>query len=334
MHGQFVWYELMTSDADAAKRFYAPITSWGTQPFDQSYTMWTTGGAPFGGLQQLGPKEREQGIPPNWMPYVESSNVAETVRLASSLGARIIEGPRDIPGAGTFAVIQDPQRAVFGVYDPKGQSEGWDGAPVVGRFSWHELMTDDHGKAFEFYKRLFGWDKTGEMEMGPGNSYLMYGKGQQPYGGIYRRPAEMTGTPPSWLCYINVKDVQKAVATAKKNGAVVRQLPMDVPGGVIAVLSDPQGAAFAVHQVTASPAASRPAPRKGHKTGSKTAAKKTRGKTKSALKKTRLALAKKSRGAVKKSRGAVKKRRVARKSARRSATAKRRGAKSRGRRSR
>lgn len=252
MHGQFVWYELMTSDADAARKFYAPITGWGTQPFDAQYTMWTSGGTPIGGLQALGPKEREQRIPPHWLPYIESSNVAETTRLASGLGAKLIEGPRDIPGAGTFAIIQDPQSAYFGVYDPKGRPGAWNGTPEVGRFSWHELMTTDRAKAFDFYKRLFGWEETSQMDMGGGNLYQMYGQGQTPYGGIFTRPAEMAGMPPFWLCYINVKDVHKAVATATKNGAFVQRPPMEIPGGMIAILGDPQGAAFAVHHVTAS----------------------------------------------------------------------------------
>jgi uncharacterized protein len=259
MHGQFVWYELMTSDADAARKFYAPITGWGTQPFDAQYTMWTSGGTPIGGLQALGPKEREQRIPPHWLPYIESSNVAETTRVASSLGAKIIEGPREIPGAGTFAIIQDPQSAFFGVYDPKGRPGAWDGTPIVGRFSWHELMTTDRAKAFEFYRRLFGWEETSQMDMGGGNMYQMYGQGRQPYGGIFTRPPEMAGMPPFWLCYINVKDVHKAVATATKNGAFVQRPPMEIPGGgTIAILGDPQGAAFAVHGVGTSATEQRP----------------------------------------------------------------------------
>jgi predicted enzyme related to lactoylglutathione lyase len=288
MHGQFVWYELMTPDAAAARNFYAPITNWGTQPFDANYTMWTSEGVPIGGLNQLGAKERAQGIPPNWMPYVESSNVADTVRLASSLGARIIEGPRDIPGAGTFAVIEDPQSAVFGVYDSKGQQHAWDGRPVVGRFSWHELMTSDHASAFDFYKRLFGWEKTGEMDMGGGNTYLMYGKGGQPYGGVFTRPPEMAGMHPFWLCYIHVKDVHRAVETATRNGAFVQRPPMDIPGGKIAILGDPQGAAFAVHHVSAAAAAPRSTARKSAKPASKTrtkAAKKAPSRTGSGKKK-------------------------------------------------
>lgn len=315
MHGQFVWYELMTSDVEGAKKFYAPITSWSTQPFDQSYTLWTTGGTPFAGIHQLGPTERAQGIPPNWMPYVESNNVAETVRLASSLGARIIEGPRDIPNVGTFAVIQDPQSAVFGVLDSKGRRRAWDGTPVVGRFSWHELMTTDLPRAFEFYKRLFGWEKTGEMDMGGGNTYLMYGKGQ-PFGGMFARPPEMAGMHPFWLSYIHVKDVNKAFATAKKNGAYVQRPPMEIPGGMIAILGDPQGAAFAVHHQTAAQVGTRTTTPKAKTTARKSGAN------------TAKKAASKKRSANKKRRPAAKKTRATgRKRPAKKATAKRRGVK-------
>ena len=47
MHGQFVWYELTTPDVDAAIKFYPRFTNWGTQKFDENYTMFTTGGLPI-----------------------------------------------------------------------------------------------------------------------------------------------------------------------------------------------------------------------------------------------------------------------------------------------
>lgn len=247
MHGQFVWYELLTPEPEAAKKFYSSVAGWGTQPFDKDYTMWTTAGDPFAGLYRLGPEMRQQGVPPNWMPYVESSNVDETVRLATSLGGKVTVPASDIPNVGRFAVLQDPQGATFGVYKASGPSRSWNGTPVLGRFSWHELMTTDYRKAFEFYQKLFGWEKTGEMDMGGGNMYFMYGKGQ-PYGGIFNRHGDMLNMRPFWMVYIYVKDVRKAVETATKNGASVHRPPMEVPGGgTIAILADPQGAAFALH---------------------------------------------------------------------------------------
>lgn len=259
MHGQFIWYELTTPDVDAAKKFYPRFTGWGAQAFDNDYTMWTTNGVPFAGLFRLTDEMRQQGIPPNWMPYVESSNVDETVKKATALGARVVAGPSDIPGTGRYAVLQDPQSAAFGVYKSERPSGAWDGTNIVGRFSWHELMTTDHKKAWEFYRALFGWEKNGEMDMGGGQMYDMYGHGDKMYGGMFSTPAEMAGMHPFWLCYIHVKDVGKAVSIATKAGATVHRPQMDIPGGSIAILGDPQGAGFAVHHANAPAAATEPA---------------------------------------------------------------------------
>ena len=304
MHGQFVWYELMTPDVAAARKFYPAITGWGTQEFDKDYTMWTTRGVPFAGIFRLRPEQRQQGIPPNWMPYIDVDNVDETSRKANSLGGKTVHGPQDIPNTGRFAVLQDPQGATFGIYKSNRSSQSWDGTPVIGRFSWHELMTTDYKKAFEFYRQLFGWEKTGEMDMGGGNMYFMYGKGK-PFGGIFNRPPEMASMPPFWMVYIHVKDVKKAVETATRAGAFVKQPPMEVPGGMIAILGDPQGAGFAVHSMTQPAAAASPVSSATAKTTSRPKAKaaatskpkaKAAPKKKAAAKKTtRKAKAKRSR---------------------------------------
>src|SRR5688572_25879642 len=295
MHGQFIWYELTTPDVDAAKKFYPRFTGWGTQAFDKDYTMWTTGGVPMAGLFRLSDEMRQQGVPPNWMPYVESSNVDETVAKATSLGGRVVHGPDDIPGTGRFAVVQDPQGAVFGVYKSSNAARGgWDGTPVVGRFSWHELMTTDHVAAFDFYRALFGWEKMSEMDMGGGQMYSMYGKGGKMFGGMFNRMADMAGMHPFWLVYIHVKDVGKAVAVATKAGASIQRPQMDIPGGSIAILGDPQGAGFALHHENAQVAAATPAAKKAAPAAKKvapaakkvvTAAKKTAKKVAKAVKK-------------------------------------------------
>jgi predicted enzyme related to lactoylglutathione lyase len=249
MHGQFVWYELTTPDPDGAQKFYPRFTGWGTQKFDDDYTIWTTSGKPFAGIFRLGPEMRAQGVPPNWMPYVETDNVGKTAELAASLGGKIISGPSDIPGTGRYAVLQDPQGAVFGIYKSNGPSQAWDGTPVVGRFSWHELMTTDWKAAWEFYETLFGWERQGEMDMGGGNMYAMWGKGRM-FGGMFDRTPEMASMRPFWLVYIHVKDVGKAMDIATKAGAFVQRPRMDIPGGTIAILGDPQGAGFALHDLT------------------------------------------------------------------------------------
>jgi len=303
MHGQFVWYELTTPDVDAAKKFYSRVTGWGTQQFDDDYTMWTTGGRPIGGLMHLRDDMRQQGVPPNWLPYVESDDVDATAAKAASLGGRLVYGAEDISGGGRFVVLQDPQGAVFGALKPGNPGGAWDGTPVVGRFSWHELMTTDYVKAFEFYSDLFGWEKTGEMDMGGGQNYLMYGKGDTAYGGMFNRFDDMASMNPFWLVYIHVKDVGTAVAAATKAGGIVKRPQMDIPGGSIAILGDPQGAGFAVHHASAPAAATT-------KTAATTAKKATKAAVKKAtkaVKKTAKAVKKAAKKAATKVKKAVKK---------------------------
>jgi hypothetical protein len=267
---------------------------------------------------------RQQGIPPHWMPYVEANNVDETVRLATTLGGKAFVGPQDIPNVGRFALVQDPQGARFGIYKANGPSRSWDGTPTLGRMSWHELMTTDSQKAFEFYRRLFGWEKTGEMDMGGGQMYSMYGKGGKPFGGMFNRHGDMMSMPPFWLCYIFVKDVKKAVDAAVKGGAKVQRPPMEIPGGgTIAILGDPQGAAFALHADSsaagaAKPAAKKTAPKTTKKTARKAAAKRPKAKKAAAKKRSpaKKRSAAKKRPAAKK-RSAAKKRPAAKKRRRR-----------------
>jgi hypothetical protein len=99
------------------------------------------------------------------------------------------------------------------------------------------------------------------------------------YGGMFNRPPEMAEMPPFWMVYVNVKDVKKAVEIATKAGGFVKQPPMEVPGGMIAILGDPQGAAFAVHS-GGSASASEPAPSAKKKAAPRPAAKATRSRPK------------------------------------------------------
>ena len=46
-----------------------------------------------------------------------------TVKKAQSLGGTVLNGPQDIAQVGRFAIVQDPQGAVFGVIKLEAQPE-------------------------------------------------------------------------------------------------------------------------------------------------------------------------------------------------------------------
>jgi predicted enzyme related to lactoylglutathione lyase len=251
MHGQFAWYDLVTPDVAAAKKFYPSVTGWKTQPWaDGSYTMWAVGDQPLGGIAPISPEQTAQGIPPHWIAYVSVGDVDASARAATALGGQVLHGPEDIPDVGRYAIVRDPQGGMLAIFTSKNSSDGgWDGSPASGRFSWHELMTTDIDGALRFYKGLFGWDKIEEMDMSPGERYLEYGLGGKMFGGIYKRRAEQGDMPTSWTFYVNVPDVDASLKAVKRQGGTVLMGPMAVPGGsVVAMCMDPQGAAFALHQ--------------------------------------------------------------------------------------
>ena len=250
MLGHFVWYELMTSDVEAAKAFYTELMGWGTTAMDMgdmSYTMWTKGEAPVGGVMVLPEEAKDAGAPSNWMAYISTTDVDATASQAAELGGTVLKSPTDIPTVGRFSVIADPQGAVFAAYKGTSDPEPTDDPPAPGDFSWHELATTDYEGAFDFYQKLFGWERTDAMDMGEGRMYQMFGRGGPPLGGMFDKTPDMPG-PPFWLFYTMVDDVDRKVERVKALGGQVLNGPMEVPGGDRVVqCMDPQGVAFALH---------------------------------------------------------------------------------------
>ena len=73
---------------------------------------------------------------------------------------------------------------------------------AVGRFVWHDHISDDPAAASGFYEKLLGWEieiwKPGEID------YPMIKVDEQTHGGF--GPAQ-GGAPPHWLAHVIVDDV-------------------------------------------------------------------------------------------------------------------------------
>ena len=190
--GRFVWYDLMTSDPGKAQPFYQQVAGWGTQPFNSDYSMWTVNGKPIGGVMDL----PRAGVPPHWIGYVAVPDVDAAVRQTESLGGKAHVPGTDIPNVGRFAILADPQGAVFAVFAGNAPEQG--DKPVAGDFSWHELATTDYKAAFAFYQALVGWETIAEHDMGPMGIYFIFGRNGTQLGGMFNKPTEMPW-PPNWL---------------------------------------------------------------------------------------------------------------------------------------
>ncbi len=302
MRGRFVWHELMTPDPKAAVLFYGKVVGWQPKPYDKNsdYTMLNYGGKGMAGVLKHDP-------PSQWLPYIATPNVDSTAREAVQIGGDVVKPAADIPDIGRFAIIRDPQGALFVAFTPlpMGTSGPVDNKPGLGDFQWHELMTTDAKRAWDFYQKLFGWQKTDAMEMGPGQTYQMFAPAGRPsVGGMLNKPG-----PAQWLSYAIVKDAKAATKAIEAAGGQVINGPMEVPGGDwITAGIDPQGVMFAVHSKKQAAAAqpAKPASAKKPAKPAKTATKPARQAAKKTAKPARkLKLAK---GAKKKKNTARKRR--------------------------
>lgn len=110
--GTLSWCELATHDADAAANFYASLFGWGLKA-TPGYTEFLLGETAVGGMYALGPAAPD--VPPNWMIYFQASDCDATAAKAKAEQGEVLVGPKDIPGVGRFAVLQDPQGAAFAI---------------------------------------------------------------------------------------------------------------------------------------------------------------------------------------------------------------------------
>src|SRR5215213_6329256 len=100
LQGRFVWYELMTTDREAAKAFYGNLVGWGAQDKQMPgtiYTILTVDDAPVSGLMDLPAEARKMGAPPGWIGYVAVDDVDAATDRVKSLGGTVHVPPKDIP---------------------------------------------------------------------------------------------------------------------------------------------------------------------------------------------------------------------------------------------
>jgi len=105
------WTELQTPDAAKSGKFLADVIGF-TLKGDPSgnYTELQRGATSIGGIRPMG---KEEGIPPHWLVYFLVPDADASVKKAQSLGAKVLMPAMNIEKVGRFAVLADPQGAVF-----------------------------------------------------------------------------------------------------------------------------------------------------------------------------------------------------------------------------
>ena len=236
----------MTSEVTAASAFYASVVGWTIEDAGTAGTPYLTakvGDRAVAGLTGFPPDVRD--VPPCWSGYVLAPDVDGMAEKLVAAGGAVHRAPDDIPGVGRFAVVADPQGAMFMLF--RGDGEPAPDLPYMtpGTVGWHELHARHGVAAFPFYEDVFGWTKDQAIDMGEMGIYQLFATGgEMAVGGVM---TDTRGPAAYWLYYFAVDDIDAALARVTGAGGAPVMGPIEVPGGMwVLVATDPQGAYFAL----------------------------------------------------------------------------------------
>ncbi|MEO8123271.1 MAG: VOC family protein, partial [Burkholderiales bacterium] len=136
--------------------------------------------------------------------------------------------------------------------------------PLVGKFVWRDLMTNDPALVKPFYAALFGWEYLERTAQG--RPYTLVKSGGQFIGGIAKVERQVADQPNSqWLNFLSVADVDQAAQQTRAAGGSVLLPAFDLPKiGRAAIVVDPQGAPLGLIRASFGDPADTPQPTLNH----------------------------------------------------------------------
>jgi predicted enzyme related to lactoylglutathione lyase len=241
------WVDLGVADIGQAKTFYSGLFGWQIQdgpPEAGGYSMCEIGGNPVAGI---GPKMGPAEMPSFWTTYLATDDADATAAKITAAGGQLMVEPFDVMDVGRMAIAADPGGAVFGLWQARAHT-GIRLANEPGALIWNENLSRSYAANKAFYAAVFGYS-FGDIGA-EGMNYATLDLDGQIVGGIGELGADQPEqTPASWSSYFAVTDTDAAVAKAVQLGGTVIAPAWDSPYGRMAIVSDDQGAAFALMSV-------------------------------------------------------------------------------------
>ena len=244
--GRFVWRDLMTTDVDAAKRFYSGLFGWrfeNTKRGDRPYVLARIGDEAVAGMVDV---SAIAGAGPQWISFMAVSDVDQATRMVKDSGGTVLLEPREVPTVARAAVIADPQGAPLGLAQLHRTMPDPDERKPQ-RFFWQEYLARDAAAALGFYRRLGGYESAiSDTRLGFEYHVL---RTSRPRAGLFQLPAAATDVLPNWLPYVLV-DNPAAIAqrVAGLGGRILVPAAQERRNGSLVVIADPGGAPVAIQK--------------------------------------------------------------------------------------
>ncbi|TXS52945.1 VOC family protein [Streptomyces sp. t39] len=248
--GTPVWADAMFADVEAAKTFYAGVLGWTfgeSAPEYGHYTQAYAGGKAVAAV--VPPMPGQDGMA-QWCLYLASPDASAAAERIRRHGGTVLMEPMRVGDFGTMCLAQDPGGVTFGVWQA-GRHKGFEATDEPGAYCWAEVFTREPAASDAFFPAVFGYgvQTMADEQM----DFAVYGfDGDRPaLGRMAMAAGDFPPEVPSYIqVYFAVPDCDRAVAMAQEMGGQLAFGPMNSPFGRFAAVVDPQGAAFAVIDVT------------------------------------------------------------------------------------
>ncbi|MFH9041802.1 VOC family protein [Streptomyces sp. NPDC017966] len=222
------WVDAQLPDVEAGKRFYGELFGWTFEDQPQGTVRALKGGDPVASLAH----KTDGRLPTVWTVSFATPDAGALCRRIHAAGGRIVSPPVPFGGLGVTALVTDPEGAVFSLWQGA-RTPGFGRRYEPGTFAWVQLYTRDTQAADTFYGGLFH-DALFGPDADPGF-------GRAPVSDVF--PAEM---PPHFLVHFAVEDPGAALEEVVRLGGRVQVPPFGTSYGTAAVVTDNQGASFAL----------------------------------------------------------------------------------------
>lgn len=222
------WVDAQLPDVEAGKRFYGELFGWTFEDQPTGTVRALKDGDPVASLAH----KTDGRLPTVWTVSFCTPDADRLCARIRAAGGQVVAPPAPFGDLGRTALVTDPEGAVFSLWEP-GTATGFGRRHEPGTFAWVQLYARDTETANAFYGDLFHDALFGE-DADPDF-------GRAPVSEVFA--PEM---PPHLLVHFAVTDLEPALETVTRLGGRTQVPPFETSYGTAAVVTDNQGASFAL----------------------------------------------------------------------------------------
>ena len=245
--GRVIWHDLLTNTPAESRKFYAELFGWEFEKpgldlgfgDESSYMLIRHDGQLIGGMVDANVLNDEENIS-QWITMMSITDINAAVDSVVAAGGEILTQPTDVGSRGVLAVVAGPDRAIFAMIQTR-DGDPAETEPVMNRWLWDELWTNDVQQTTDFYQQVAGFQIEDHEVGDTDRTFRVLKTDDEPRVAVLSNPFE--NEQPVWVNYIRVADPAAITARVEDlGGRIILEAQPRAIGGQVAFIAGPSGA--------------------------------------------------------------------------------------------